>query len=139
MKYLTERQRDILQFIREFQRERDGLSLDVLEESSRRRYDDFSCSSHRGRFARRAPLDQEVLGENHRRAGAQNRGALYHVLQLSDVSRPGMALQSLHACIGNAQNFDPMFAREALPELIGQQSYVFLVLAQRRHADWHHI
>ena len=65
----------------------------------------------------------------------KNNGSLDHVLQLADISRPCIGLQSVKCRSVDTTYFLPRLTRVAVDEIFNQKRDVFSSLAQGRHVD----
>ena len=65
----------------------------------------------------------------------KNDRALNHILQLADISRPGIADQRVHGFGRDGFDLLAHIKREMLREVADQERYVFGALAQRRHMN----
>src|ERR1700722_18831699 len=80
----------------------------------------------------RLPLKQRVW--KHTIAGKDNC-ALYQVLQLADVPRPGIPLEGSHGFWRNAVDLPPHAAAKHLHEMRDKSRNVFPALSERRQQD----
>src|SRR5258706_8062677 len=80
-----------------------------------------------------ALIDCEVLcfGDNQR--------PFNHILQLTNVSRPGIGLQSIQSYFLYLADLLSRFPCEPIDEVFNQHGDIFLAFAQRRNLDRKHI
>src|SRR3979490_2682753 len=80
-----------------------------------------------------ALIDCEVLcfGDNQR--------PFNHILQFSNVSRPGIGLQSIQSCFRYSADRFSRFPCQPMYEVFNQHGDIFLAFAQRRNLDRKHI
>src|SRR5258706_15641555 len=74
-------------------------------------------------------IHREIFGFEH------NHGPLDDVLQLADITRPGIRYEKVQSLLVNPANALSCFSSETIDEVLDQQGNVFFSFPQRRNLD----